>query len=115
MPAWHLGHHHRQQRLGDESRLAWLVLGEDVLDNAEEAGTIQRYTRRLRENSFETVLIMRLIFLPYDLVNYLSGFLKINWRAFCWQRPLAPFRHGLLCLVWCLLWRWMSCWPGMSS
>lgn len=61
--------------------IGWF-LGEDVLDNAEKTGVIQQYTRRMRENSFETVLIMRLIFLPYDLVNYVSGFLKINWKAF---------------------------------
>jgi uncharacterized membrane protein YdjX (TVP38/TMEM64 family) len=42
----------------------------------------QYYTNRLRNNSFETVLIMRLIFLPYDLVNYLAGFLRIDWKAF---------------------------------
>jgi len=28
------------------------------------------------------VLIMRLIFLPYDLVNYLSGFLRVPFRPF---------------------------------
>ncbi len=61
--------------------IGWF-LGEDVLDNTEKTGVIQQYTRRMRENSFETVLIMRLIFLPYDLVNYASGFLKINWKAF---------------------------------
>lgn len=38
---------------------------------------VRRYTRRLRENSFETVLTMRFVFLPYDLVNYLAGFLRI--------------------------------------
>ncbi len=56
--------------------------GRGVLDNEANAGVIQRYTQRLRQNSFETVLIMRLIFLPYDLVNYTAGFLKINWKAF---------------------------------
>ncbi|MBK7175996.1 MAG: TVP38/TMEM64 family protein [Chloroflexi bacterium] len=56
--------------------------GQGILENKENAGTIQRYTQRMRENSFETVLIMRLIFLPYDLVNYAAGFLKINWKAF---------------------------------
>ena len=56
--------------------------GQDILDNPDNAGVIQRYTQRMRENSFETVLIMRLIFLPYDLVNYAAGFLKINWKAF---------------------------------
>jgi len=56
--------------------------GQDILDNQDNAGILQRYTQRMRENSFETVLIMRLIFLPYDLVNYAAGFLKINWKAF---------------------------------
>jgi uncharacterized membrane protein YdjX (TVP38/TMEM64 family) len=56
--------------------------GQGVLDSEEKTGVIQRYTRRMRENSFETVLIMRLIFLPYDLINYAAGFLKIHWRAF---------------------------------
>ncbi len=43
---------------------------------------IQKYTKRMRQNSFETVLIMRLLFLPYDLVNYAAGFLKIKWQPF---------------------------------
>ena len=45
-------------------------------------GVVRRYTRRLRENSFETVLTMRFVFLPYDLVNYLAGLLRINWVPF---------------------------------
>ena len=36
----------------------------------------------MRENSFETILLMRLIFLPYDLVSFFSGFLKISWIPF---------------------------------
>ena len=36
----------------------------------------------MRQNSFETILIMRFIFLPYDLVNYLAGLLQISWRSF---------------------------------
>ena len=56
--------------------------GSGVLDDGESQGLVQRYARRMRENSFETVLIMRLIFLPYDLVNYLAGFLRIHYGAF---------------------------------
>ena len=48
----------------------------------EDSGWIRRYAERMRNNSFETVLIMRFIFLPYDLVNYLAGFLRINWKSF---------------------------------
>lgn len=55
-------------------------LGQGVLD--ESAGLIQKYAQRLRHNSFETVLLMRLIFLPYDLVHYMCGFLKIDLKAF---------------------------------
>lgn len=56
--------------------------GRGLLDGAADDGLLQRYTLRLRQNSFETVLLLRLLFAPYDLVNYAAGFLKINWRAF---------------------------------
>jgi uncharacterized membrane protein YdjX (TVP38/TMEM64 family) len=56
--------------------------GGIINESPGAAGLVQTYARRLRENSFETVLIMRLIFLPYDLVNYLCGFLRIDLRAF---------------------------------
>lgn len=56
--------------------------GKGILEENDNASAVQRYMQRMRENSFETVLIMRLIFLPYDLVNYAAGFLKINWKAF---------------------------------
>lgn len=43
---------------------------------------LSRFTGRLRTYSFETVLVMRFLYLPYDLVNYLSGFLRINYLSF---------------------------------
>lgn len=65
--------------------VAYLVgrfFGSGLLDSEEGASLAQRYAVRIRANSFESVLLMRLIFLPYDLVNYLSGFLRIDWKAF---------------------------------
>lgn len=56
--------------------------GADIINEDESAGLISRYSQRLRNESFATVMIMRLLFLPYDLVNYLSGFLRINWKSF---------------------------------
>lgn len=58
--------------------------GQGLLQESEgsPANGIQKYASRLRRNSFETVMIMRFIFLPYDLVNYLCGFLRINWQPF---------------------------------
>jgi uncharacterized membrane protein YdjX (TVP38/TMEM64 family) len=43
---------------------------------------INRWASRMRDNSFETVLIMRFLFLPYDLVNYGAGALRIRWAPF---------------------------------
>jgi uncharacterized membrane protein YdjX (TVP38/TMEM64 family) len=43
---------------------------------------VQSWSDRLHRNSFEAVLLMRLLFLPYDLVNYGCGLLKVKWRPF---------------------------------
>lgn len=67
--------------------VAYLVgrfFGEGLISEAQEGNTnvVQRYAERMRNNSFETILIMRFIFLPYDLVNYLAGILRIDWKSF---------------------------------
>lgn len=56
--------------------------GAGLLDQSADSGALQSYADRIRRNSFETVLIMRFIFLPYDLVSYFSGFLRIRWQGF---------------------------------
>jgi uncharacterized membrane protein YdjX (TVP38/TMEM64 family) len=56
--------------------------GEGLFKDDGSNGLIQRYARRMRENSFETVMVMRFIFLPYDAVSYLAGFLKIRYWPF---------------------------------
>jgi uncharacterized membrane protein YdjX (TVP38/TMEM64 family) len=62
--------------------LAGRYFGRGMLQEETAGGFLQNYANRMRNNSFETILIMRLIFLPYDLVNYLAGFLRIDWKAF---------------------------------
>lgn len=73
--------------------LAYLLgryFGQGVLDSSDQSGGwIQRYTDRLRNNSFETVLTMRFIFMPYDLVNYLAGFLKVRYASFIFATILG--------------------------
>ena len=56
--------------------------GAGILDRSSGTGVLQQYADRLRRNSFETVLVMRFIFLPYDLVSYFSGFLRVRWQGF---------------------------------
>lgn len=73
--------------------VAYLVgwyFGEGLLESGDR-GVLQRYADRLRANAFEAVLTMRFIFLPFDLVNYLAGFLRTGWVPFI----LATFLGSL--------------------
>lgn len=56
--------------------------GQGMLDTDSEETRLGPYIKRMRERSFETVFLMRLLFLPYDLVNYLAGILRISFGAF---------------------------------
>jgi uncharacterized membrane protein YdjX (TVP38/TMEM64 family) len=49
---------------------------------SDKAQLQRAWLERLRERSFETVLVSRLTFLPGDIVNYAAGFLKISFTAF---------------------------------
>lgn len=63
--------------------------GDSIIDEEHETTLLHKYGTRMRESSFNTVFIMRLIFLPYDLVNYLAGFLKIDWKSFLFATILG--------------------------
>lgn len=56
--------------------------GEGLFKDDGSDSLIQRYARRMRQNSFETVMVMRFIFLPYDAISYLAGFLRIRYLPF---------------------------------
>jgi uncharacterized membrane protein YdjX (TVP38/TMEM64 family) len=65
--------------------VAYLIgrfFGSGFLQNIEQNKTIGIYAGRLRQESFQTTLILRFLFLPYDLVSYFSGFLNIDLRWF---------------------------------
>jgi uncharacterized membrane protein YdjX (TVP38/TMEM64 family) len=59
--------------------------GAGILDEENTENLVSRYAQRLRRNSFETVMLLRLMFAPYDLVSYLAGFLRIR----LWEFVLA--------------------------
>jgi len=54
------------------------VFGFDFEEDEENAGLMRRWATRMRRKSFETILLMRLAFLPYDGVNYAAGLLRIR-------------------------------------
>lgn len=68
--------------------LTW-VIGRSVAgdangddNDAERRDLMRRWADRLRNDSFTTVLVMRFLFVPYDLVGYVSGFLRIAFWPF---------------------------------
>lgn len=56
--------------------------GKGLLGSEKATGVVGRCAERMRTNGFESVLITRFTFLPFDLVNYLAGFLRIGWKPF---------------------------------
>ena len=66
--------------------LCYLVgryFGQGIFDSPKHSGLLHKYAGRVRENTFETILIMHLmIVIPFDIVNYLAGFLKMQWKSF---------------------------------
>lgn len=62
--------------------------GADLQEMAQE----QRWTpylARLRRNGFMAVLLMRLLLLPFDPINYLAGFARVGWGAFAMATVLG--------------------------
>jgi uncharacterized membrane protein YdjX (TVP38/TMEM64 family) len=65
--------------------VAYLIgrfFGSSFLRNIEQNKTVGRYADRLRHESFQTTMVLRFLFLPYDLVSYFSGLLNIDLRWF---------------------------------
>ncbi|TVR23811.1 MAG: TVP38/TMEM64 family protein [Ilumatobacter sp.] len=60
------------------SALVGHAVGAAFVGEVERDGRIGRWRTRLATNGFESVLLMRLIFLPYDLVNYAAGYLRVR-------------------------------------
>jgi uncharacterized membrane protein YdjX (TVP38/TMEM64 family) len=54
----------------------------EYADSDETKSRLQRFVGMLRQNPFQAVLIMRLIYLPYDAVNVLVGTLRIPFITF---------------------------------
>lgn len=53
-----------------------------TLPAESETAWSQRWSQRLKAYPFETVLLSRFLFVPGDLVNYVSGYLRVSLTAF---------------------------------
>lgn len=63
-----------------------------------EDSLIGNWVEALRERPFGTVLFMRLFYVPFDLTNYGSGILKINWPSY-FTATLIGIMPGLTTFV----------------
>lgn len=43
---------------------------------------LSRFRERLEAHTFEGLVTLHLLFMPYDLVNYFAGLLRLPWRPF---------------------------------
>jgi uncharacterized membrane protein YdjX (TVP38/TMEM64 family) len=73
------------------SYLMGRYFGQGLLGPERASGTLGRYAGRVRENGFESVLLLRLVYAPFDPVSILAGSLGISWRRFV----LATFLGSL--------------------
>lgn len=72
--------------------------GKGLLAQKDNEGFVQKYADRMRQHSFETVFIMRLLFVPFDVVDYAAGVLAIDWKAFALATLVGSF-PGTLAFV----------------
>lgn len=56
--------------------------GHGFFDEAHIPAFLDKHVGRLRQNSFTAVLLMRLLFLPYDTVSIFVGVLQAEWVGF---------------------------------
>lgn len=56
-------------------------LGNDFL-NSDKMRFFDGWRKKLDQNHFMVVLTMRLIYLPFDLVNYGCGAVGVHWKAY---------------------------------
>ena len=59
----------------------------------------EAWVERLRNQGFYTVVVMRWCFLPYDLVSYLAGALRIPLAVFLWASFLGNLPGTTSCVL----------------
>lgn len=70
-------------------------LGRESPGPENKPGVVGRYAGWMKENGFQSVLLMRLAYTPFDPVGLLAGFLRIDWKRFV----LATMLGSLPCTV----------------
>ena len=56
--------------------------GRGLLEEGASDSLAARWADRMRRNGFEATFLMRLVLVPFDIVNYLAGFLRIAFLPY---------------------------------
>lgn len=73
------------------SALVGHTVGGAFVGEVERDGRLARWRGRMATNGFESILLMRLLFLPYDLVNYAAGYLRVRRVPFLSATAIGSF------------------------
>ncbi len=83
---------------GSANLAYWIgrFFGKDA--HLEDSKLIGPFISRSREDPFIAVLLMRFLYVPFDLTNYGSGIMKIKWSAYA-MATLIGILPGLVTFV----------------
>ncbi len=62
--------------------ILWAIFGKKMVDTAEDGWMVANLKAEADKSPFTSILMTRLLFLPFDPINYIAGFLKVNVKAF---------------------------------
>lgn len=73
------------------------VFGKDILPE-DGVGLLSKWQEKVQKRGFESVLIMRFIYLPFDAVNYGCGILRVKWREY-FLATMIGIMPGLMAFI----------------
>ncbi len=62
--------------------LLWKIFGKKLIHDDDDTNLIGTIREKANKNPFMAILSARLLFFPFDITNYISGFLWIRFRSF---------------------------------
>ncbi|MEM7531986.1 MAG: VTT domain-containing protein [Chloroflexota bacterium] len=78
-----------QETMTQETMTQETMTQETMTQMPDSWQLIEPYIERVQSHPFTTVLTMRCLFLPYDLVNYGAGMLDVEWKPFLMATALG--------------------------
>ena len=56
---------------------------------------LEKSLNSLRTHTFETLLTLHLLYMPFDLLNYAAGIMRLNWRQFAIATAIGTIPSGI--------------------